>query len=68
MPSWEKRTSEIEDIISEKKDLEAGSSSCSNSVDRSVWQALSGHGTELTLCVLIAQRFLPHVCKLDCAF
>ena len=31
LPSLENRTSDIEDIISEKKDLDEGSSSCSNS-------------------------------------
>lgn len=31
LPSWEKRTSEIEDIISEKNERAEGSSSCSNS-------------------------------------
>ena len=32
LPSCEKRTSEIEEIISEKNDRDEGSSSCSNSV------------------------------------
>ena len=31
LPSLEKRTSEIDEIISEKNDREEGSSSCSNS-------------------------------------
>ena len=31
LPSWENRTSEMEDMISEKNERAEGSSSCSNS-------------------------------------
>ena len=60
----------MEEIISEKKEREEGSSSCSNST-----AVLADHFpvklpicTQLTLGVLVAQRFLPHICKLDRAF
>lgn len=36
LPSYENRTSEIEDMISEKNDLDDGSSSCSNTVYHAV--------------------------------
>jgi hypothetical protein len=59
-PSWENRTSEIEEIISEKKDRVAGSSSCSNSVEVSTRRAA------LSRCVAYASRADHKVHFLSC--
>ena len=62
-PSLEKRTSEIEEMISEKKDRDEGSSSCSNS--RKVLMCYRSEGDVLTLGMLVTQGTLSHICKLN---
>jgi hypothetical protein len=57
----------MEEMISEKKDLAEGSSSCSNSRVY-VRHCRQGKSMVLTLGMLVAQSALSHVCKLDCAF
>lgn len=64
-PSWEKRTSDIEEMISEKKDRADGSSSCSNSRCAVSRQQEALAKVSLTFGMLIAQRAFPHICELD---
>lgn len=77
-PSWENLTSEMEEMISEKNDLEDGSSSCSKTTvacqytsqtitlgsDRAGW---TWDSDEPTFCMLVAQRTLTHISELDCS-
>ena len=67
LPSLEKRTSDMEDMISEKKEREDGSSSCSNSAQTLAsgsYKAIK----EYTFSVLITKRTLTHICQLNRAF
>lgn len=70
-PSWLNFTSEIDDIISEKKDRFVGSSSSSNTnpgTPPRCQRLRDDRDGKLTLRMLIAQRRVPHVSKLDVAF
>jgi hypothetical protein len=55
----------MEEMISEKKEREDGSSSCSNSATKLVKVKLSSTMWQLTLRVFVAQGLLSHVCQLD---
>ena len=52
----------MDDMISEKKDRDDGSSSCSNSLHPDVRFAHVQRVQRLTLCMLVAECALPHVC------
>lgn len=70
-PSWLNFTSEIDEMISEKKDRFVGSSSSSNTNPGTPPQRQrlrDDRDERLTLRMLIAQRGVPHVSKLDVAF
>lgn len=67
-PSWENRTSEMEDMISEKKERAEGSSSCSNSALSISVCAFDASYLELTLGMLVTERILSHVRQLYRAF
>jgi hypothetical protein len=72
-PSLEKRTSEMEEIISEKKEREEASSSCSKTVEMqctvsSIARKTTRKTTIHTFLVLIAQRPLSHIGKLNSPF
>src|SRR5450432_2886788 len=70
-PSWENRTSDIEDMISEKNERADGSSSCSNSastVSVKVVKQPHPEGSPRTLSMLITKSTFPHICKLDGSF
>ena len=54
-------------MISEKKDLDEGSSSCSNSVTLLAC-ATETRSKRPTLRMLITERSLPHICQLDGSF
>ena len=56
----------MDEMISEKKDREDGSSSCSNS-GTMLAETLPHSSHPLTLSVLIAQGTFPHVCELYCS-
>ena len=55
----------MDEIISEKKEREDGSSSCSNSTGMLVWCDQDYPSNKLTLRVLVTQGLLSHICQLD---
>lgn len=69
LPSCEKRTSEMEEMISEKKDREDGSSSCSNSrgllVEDSGDRKGQSKWVTLTFCMLVTERTFTHIGQFD---
>jgi hypothetical protein len=61
-PSYENRTSEMDEMISEKKEREDGSSSCSKTVEIQLTLDQLRYSIAHTLRVLVTQRAFSHVC------
>ena len=67
-PSWLNLTSEIEDMISEKKERVEGSSSSSKPALNGSAQHVQSSKQLLTFRVSVAESRITHICQFDVRF